>query len=100
MFFEGLVQTLANSASILDLQRPLRGLLQAFQSLSNAFGRPAEYLKAFCMFHSDLLRDFEMYRKRILKVCSDPFKLPFQAKTFNALLRASCRSFKWCYKAS
>ena len=98
MFFEGFVQTLANSASILDLQRPLRGLLQAFQSFSNAFGRPAEYLKAFCMFHSDLLRDFEMYRKRILKVCSDPFKLPFQAKTFNALLRASCRSFKWCYK--
>jgi len=60
MFFEGLVQTLANSASILDLQRPLRGLLQAFQSFSNASGRPAEDLKAFCMFYSDLLRDFEM----------------------------------------
>ena len=60
MFFEELVQTLANSASILDLQRPLRGLLQAFQSFLNASGRPAEDLEAFCMFYSDLLRDFEM----------------------------------------
>ena len=53
MFFEELVQTLANSASILDLQWPLRGLLHAFQSFSNAFGWLAEDLKAFCMFHSD-----------------------------------------------
>ena len=75
MFFEELVQTLVNSASILDLRRPLRGLLHASQSFSNAFGRPAEDLKAFCMFHSDLLRDFEMYRKRILKVCSEPYPL-------------------------
>ena len=60
MFFEELVQTLVNSASILDLQRPLRGLLHAFQCFSNAFGRLAEDLKTFCMFHSDLLRDFEM----------------------------------------
>ena len=54
MFFEELVQTLVNSASILDLQRPLRGLLHAFQCFSNDFGRPAEDLKTFCMFHCDL----------------------------------------------